>query len=68
MILTNADFSLSVNGFERLKLSLSEKMMESSDGVNELFFELDVCHFFFLIILQMSSIWFIFALIIIIKY
>lgn len=38
MILTNADFSLSVNGFERLKLSLSEKMMESSDGVNELFF------------------------------
>lgn len=48
MILTNADFSLFVNGFERLKLSLSEKMMESSDGVNELFFELDVCHFFFL--------------------
>lgn len=48
MILTNADFSLSVNGFERLKLSLSEKMMESSDGVNELFFLNSMYVIFFL--------------------
>ena len=48
MILTNADFSLFVNGFERLKLSLSEKMMESSDGVNELFFLNSMYVIFFL--------------------